>query len=97
MQRCQKIALSVSLVAGCAAWAAENPLPVFPGAEGWGCDTPGGRAGKVMIVTNLNPDGPGSLQEACAAEGPRIVVFEVSGVISNMITIENSNSNSPSN
>ena len=43
-----------------------------------------------MIVTNLNPDGPGSLQEACAVKGPRIVVFEVSGVISNMITIENS-------
>jgi hypothetical protein len=44
-----------------------------------------------MIVTNLNPDGPGSLQEACAAQGPRIVVFEVSGVVSNTITIENSN------
>jgi hypothetical protein len=43
-----------------------------------------------MIVTNLNPDGPGSLQEACAAEGPRIVVFEVSGVISNTIAIEHS-------
>ena len=71
--------------------AAEKPLPAFPGAEGWGCDTPGGRGGKVMIVTNLNPDGPGSLQEACAAAGPRIVVFEVSGVISNTITIENSN------
>jgi hypothetical protein len=42
-------------------------------------------------VTNLNPDGPGSLQEACATPGPRIVVFAVSGVIHNMVTIENSN------
>jgi pectate lyase len=66
-------------------------LPAFPGAEGWGSDTPGGRGGKVMIVTNLNPDGPGSLQEACAAAGPRIVVFAVSGVISNLITIEHGN------
>ena len=79
------------MVMACAAGAAETKLPAFPGAEGWGCDTPGGRGGKVMIVTNVNPDGPGSLQEACAAKGPRIVVFEVSGVISNMITIENSN------
>ena len=68
-----------------------DPIPAFPGAEGWGSDTPGGRGGKVMIVTNLNPDGPGSLQEACAAEGPRIVVFGVSGVISNTIAIEHSN------
>jgi len=71
--------------------AAKPSLTAFPSAEGWGCDTPGGRGGKVMIVTNLNPDGPGSLQAACAAEGPRIVVFAVSGVISNTITIENSN------
>jgi hypothetical protein len=63
----------------------------FPGAEGFGCDTPGGRGGKVIIVTNLNPDGPGSLQEACATPGPRIVAFAVSGVISNTITIEHSN------
>jgi pectate lyase len=68
-----------------------DPIPAFPGAEGWGSDTSGGRGGKVMIVTNLNPDGPGSMQEACAAEGPRIVVFGVSGVISNTITIEHSN------
>jgi pectate lyase len=68
-----------------------QPIPAFPGAEGWGADTPGGRGGKVMIVTNLNPDGPGSLQEACATPGPRIVVFAVSGVISNTITIEHSN------
>jgi hypothetical protein len=75
-----------------AAVGVEKPaLPAFPGAEGWGSDTPGGRGGKVIAVTNLNPDGPGSLQEACATPGPRIVVFAVSGVISNLITIEHGN------
>jgi pectate lyase len=60
----------------------ESPsLKAFPGAEGWGAISRGGRGGKVIKVTNLNTDGPGSLAEACATEGPRIVVFGVSGVI----------------
>lgn len=56
-------------------------VPAFPGAEGYGSVTRGGRGGKVMPVTNLNPSGPGSLQAACDAEGPRIVVFKVAGTI----------------
>jgi hypothetical protein len=56
-------------------------LPAFPGAEGFGAVTGGGRGGKVIKVTNLNTSGPGSLQAACEAQGPRIVVFEVGGVI----------------
>jgi len=60
----------------------EKPeLPAFPGAEGFGAVSKGGRGGKVIKVTNLNADGPGSLAAACAEKGPRIVVFEVSGVI----------------
>jgi hypothetical protein len=53
----------------------------LPGAVGWAAQTPGGRGGKVIRVTNLNADGPGSFREAIEAKGPRIVVFEVGGVI----------------
>src|SRR5262249_16216819 len=56
-------------------------VPAFPGAEGFGANTPGGRGGKLIAVTNLNDEGPGSFRAACEAEGPRIVVFRVSGLI----------------
>jgi len=59
----------------------------FPEAEGWGAGSQGGRGGRVIKVTNLNSSGPGSLADACRADGPRIVVFEVSGVIRGDIRI----------
>ena len=56
-------------------------IPAFPGAEGAGRFSFGGRGGKVFVVTSLEDEGPGTFREACEAAGPRIVVFNVAGVI----------------
>ncbi len=64
-----------------AAQAAPAQELAFPGALGWAARTPGGRGGAILRVTTLAGDGPGSFRAAVAASGPRIVVFEVGGVI----------------
>ena len=53
----------------------------IPSNIAFGNATKGGLNGKIIRVTNLNATGPGSLREAIEAKGPRIVVFEVGGVI----------------
>ena len=44
-------------------------------------ETQGGIGGKIIRMTNLDPDGKGSLREALETRGARIIVFEVGGVI----------------
>lgn len=63
------------------AFAADSAAKAFPGAVGPAAATPGGRGGRIIRVTTLAPDGPGSFKAAVEAKGPRIVVFEVGGVI----------------
>jgi len=56
-------------------------VPAFPGAQGYGAKSVGGRGGRILFVTNLNSSGEGSLRQAIEDIGPRIVIFRVGGTI----------------
>ena len=55
--------------------------PAFPGAEGYGATSVGGRGGVTLLVTSLADDGPGTLRAAIAHKGPRMILFRIGGLI----------------
>ena len=56
-------------------------VPAFPGAEGGGATATGGRGGRIIVVTNTDATGQGSLYAALKETGTRTIVFQTSGII----------------
>jgi hypothetical protein len=66
-------------------------IAAFPGAQGGGAPSIGGRGGVVIEVTNLSDGGAGSLRACIEASGPRTCVFRVAGRITNFKRLQISN------
>lgn len=69
----------------------EGQIVAFPGAQGFGASSKGGRGGVVYEVTSLNNSGSGTLRACIQASGPRTCIFRVGGTInsSSKLSINN--------
>ncbi len=81
MNKCLTIVFMLTCFLGLNAEKNNDKVLAFPGAEGAGKYTTGGRGGVIYTVTNLNDDGPGSLRDGIQKHGARIIVFAVDGYI----------------
>lgn len=81
MKQSMALFISFILLAAGDSYIRVEAMPAFPGAEGFGANSQGGRGGRVIAVTHLNDRGAGSLRACVEAQGPRTCVFRVAGHI----------------
>ncbi|MEM7509686.1 MAG: DUF5060 domain-containing protein, partial [Bacteroidota bacterium] len=87
------VAATVSLLNDQDSFSLDPEIPVIPGACGFGINTPAGRGGIIYKINSLEDSGEGTLRECIEAEGPRVCLFETSGVIQLNTELKISNPN----
>ncbi|SLM64881.1 MULTISPECIES: pectate lyase PelZ [Dickeya] len=76
-----KLTLLSALLFSATVLSAQAASTAAPDLKGFGTETVAGSGGKIIRVTSLASTGAGTLREALATKGPRIIVFEVGGII----------------